>query len=109
MTRTSPAPHGRDDRPSALTRRTITAVLLGLAIAVAGCGESASTSAGGDAARAGTSSDPAPSATTTPDPAIAARSEGRRLVKAGQYAAAVAAYEAADLDADADRARRRGA
>jgi hypothetical protein len=44
-------------------------------------------------------------ATATPDPGA----EARALAKRGRYDAAIAAYEAAGLDDEADRVRRRGA
>jgi hypothetical protein len=76
------------------------AVLLGATGCGSGDGASQAASLGGAATV---------EATPTPDPAREARSEGARLARAGKYAAAAAAYESADLGADADRVRRRGA
>lgn len=56
--------------------------------------------------RAATAGTPAPPTTSA---APQARASGNTLVRQGRYAAAIAAFEAAGLDADADRARRAGA
>jgi hypothetical protein len=91
-----------------LLRRAAAAAAITAALAVAGCAQTASSGGGGGGAvRAGTTSSATPS--PADDPVVAARTKGRRLAKAGKYAAAASAYESANLDAEANRVRRRGA
>jgi hypothetical protein len=74
--------------------------VLPFAIVAGGCGEAVKDQAAGVGASA---------KTATADPAKTARAKAERLARDGKYAAAISAYESADLDADADRVRRRGA
>jgi hypothetical protein len=78
--------------------------LVVVAAVAGGCGESATDQTASLGAPAKTATP-----TATPDRAKSARAKAEDLTRDGKYVAAVAAYESADLDADADRARRRGA
>lgn len=72
--------------------------------ALAGCGEEQPSAESGRAAQLGTAT-PTGTPTATPDP----RLEAGALVDRGAYADAIALYETAGLDDEADRIRRLGA
>jgi tetratricopeptide (TPR) repeat protein len=84
-------------------RGWVCAALASLAVAgaLAGCGETVGS--GGAAALGADAGSPTPASIDT------ARSQAKELVSRGRYAEAIAVYERAGLDEDADRVRRRGA
>jgi hypothetical protein len=80
-------------------------ILLALIGAVSGDAEDEPAERAAALGTAAPRSTPAPQSTPTPDPGA----EARALARRGRYDAAIAAYEAAGLDDEADRVRRRGA
>jgi hypothetical protein len=95
-------PRGRDRRRIWRVLASGVMPLVIVAAVASGCGGAAKDQAASLGASAKT-------ATPTADPANAARAKAEDLTRDGKYVAAVAAYKSAGLDADADRARRRGA
>jgi hypothetical protein len=104
MASTTPARCAQEARVRTRANRIMAPAILVVMFAVVGCGQTASST--DSAARADGAGTATPIATT--DSVAAARAHGRRLARQGKYAAAIASYEAVDLDAEANRVRRRG-
>jgi hypothetical protein len=92
---------------------TLPTVSVLLAFALAACGGGSADPVKDQGARLGTpavqETVASPTPTATADPVKAARATGRKLTRSGKYTAAIAAYEGAGLDRDANRVRRQGA